>query len=63
MNHEIKDIVSDALGAQRERHKRQLAEALGYGAQESVYLGTWDDLISIVVEQTRQLAKIRQVVL
>ena len=64
MNHELKDVLNDAIGEALDRYKHQLANALGYGFYpESTYLGTWDDLVSIVAKQTRQLAEIRKVVL
>ena len=64
MNHELKDVLNDVIGEALDRYKHQLANALGYGFYpEGAYLGTWDDLISIVTKQTRQLAEIRKVVL
>jgi hypothetical protein len=65
MNHELKDLVEDAQDKAREICRVSLALALGYGAPGSMsaFLGTFDDLLSIVRTRQAQLVAVRRAVL
>ena len=58
--HMVNAAVAEAMKAERERFKRELAKALGYNDRpETTYLGTVEDLLGIVRKEHAQLVNIR----